>query len=161
MLGKATKQFYSRVSNKRAAQIINFLKNSNLHGLITCCTFINFRKFSNQHGFYISVFWKIPTCTVLLHPAHLLILRNFPTCMIITSCTFIRYPRVIRDKYKSSYDNPHVQMRPFYSDLVQNDVFRCLWADNWNYGHFTSKYLHIRTFQMLYQKSRKKISYYR
>ena len=32
---------YSRISNKRAAQIINFLKISNLHVLITSCTFIN------------------------------------------------------------------------------------------------------------------------
>ena len=30
---------YSRVSNKRAACFINFSKNSNLHGLITSCTF--------------------------------------------------------------------------------------------------------------------------
>ena len=33
---------YSRVPNKRAAQINNFLKISNLHGLITSCRFINF-----------------------------------------------------------------------------------------------------------------------
>ena len=31
---------------------------------------------------------------VLLHPARLLIFGNFQACMIITSCTFIRYSRV-------------------------------------------------------------------
>ena len=30
---------YSSLPNKRAAHFINFLKNSNLHGLITSCTF--------------------------------------------------------------------------------------------------------------------------
>ena len=74
--------------------LINFLKNSNLHGLITSCTFIKFWKFSSLHDFYVSNFLKIPTCTALLHPARLLILGNFPACTIITSCTFIRYSRV-------------------------------------------------------------------
>ena len=40
---------YSSLSNKRAAHLINFLKNSSLHALITTCTFINFEKFSNLH----------------------------------------------------------------------------------------------------------------
>ena len=40
---------YSSLSNKRAAHLINFLKNSYLHALITTCTFINFEKFSSLH----------------------------------------------------------------------------------------------------------------
>ena len=70
--------------------LINFLKFSNLHGLITSCMLINFWKFSSQFDFFTIDFWKIPTCMALLHPARLLILGNFPACMIITSCTFIR-----------------------------------------------------------------------
>ena len=57
--------------------LINFLKFSNLHGLITSCTFINFWKFSDQLDFFTNDFWKIPTCMALLHPARLLILGNF------------------------------------------------------------------------------------
>ena len=70
--------------------LLKFLKNSNLHGLITSCTFIKFWKFSSLHDFYISNFLKNPTCTALLNPARLLILGNFPACMFITSCTIIR-----------------------------------------------------------------------
>ena len=71
-----------------------FLKNSNLHTLITSCTFINFSIFFHFLWFFTNEFWKIPTCTALLPPARLLILEKFPACMIITSCTFIRYSRV-------------------------------------------------------------------
>ena len=62
--------------------LINFLKLSNLHGLITSCMFINFWKFSSQLDFFTIDFWKIPTCMVLLHPARLLIFGNFPANLI-------------------------------------------------------------------------------
>ena len=35
----------------------------------------------------------------LLPPANLLILEKFLACMIITSCTFIRYSRVLKNKH--------------------------------------------------------------
>ena len=81
---------YSSLSNKRAAQLINFLKNSSLHSLIPSCTFINFWKFSRKFVFHSTNFLKIPTCTALFHPARLLILKNFPACTFIPSCTIIR-----------------------------------------------------------------------
>ena len=81
---------YSSLSNKHAARLIIFLKKSNLHGLITSCTFINFWNFSSLHVFFTIDSWKIPTCTALLHPARLLISGNFPACTFITSCTIIR-----------------------------------------------------------------------
>ena len=81
---------YSSLSNKRAAQLINFLKKSSLHTLIPSCTFINFRIFLGKNDFHSSKFWKIPTCTALFHPARLLILGFFPSYTFIPSCTIIR-----------------------------------------------------------------------
>ena len=111
---------YSRVSNKRAAQIINYLKNSNLHGLITSCMFINIWSFSSLQDFFTIGFWKISACTALLHPARLLILGNFPSCTVITSCTFIRYSRV------------HTLMK----------VPRVMWSQTWPVMLMTAQCMH-------------------
>ena len=62
---------YSGLSNKRAAQFINILKNSNLQGLIPSSTFIDFEKFARNLVFHSTILLKIPTCTALFHPAYL------------------------------------------------------------------------------------------
>ena len=64
----------SRVSNKHAAQLINFLKIFHLQGLITFCMFINFWNSSIFHDSFTTHFW-VPNrqsdpndCTGLQNP---------------------------------------------------------------------------------------------
>ena len=81
---------YSSLPNNRAANLINFLENSILHGLIPSCTFINFGKFQAKTFIFTNKKWKIPTCTALFQPARLLIFGILPACTFIPSCTIIR-----------------------------------------------------------------------
>ena len=85
---------YSSLPNNRAANLINFLENSILHGLIPSCTFINFGKFQAKTFIFTNKKWKIPTCTALFQPARLLIFGILPACTFIPSCTIIRETRV-------------------------------------------------------------------
>ena len=86
--------FYFKVPNNSAANLILFLENSILHGLIPSCTFINFGKFQAKTFIFTNKKWKIPTCTALFQPARLLIFGILPACTFIPSCTIIRYTKV-------------------------------------------------------------------
>ena len=82
-------QNYSSLSNKSAAQFINFLENSNLHTLIPSCTFINFRNVWLKTYIFSNEKRKSPTCMPLFHPVCLLIFENLPSCTFIPSYMII------------------------------------------------------------------------
>ena len=64
---------YFNLPNNHAANLINFLENSNLHTLIPTCTFINFWKLLAKTFIFTNEKWNIPTCMPLFQPALLLI----------------------------------------------------------------------------------------
>ena len=80
---------------------------SYLHKLIRTYTFIDFEDFSYLHVILYYMFIshvyffarKNPSCTSLLGPTRLLILRIFPTYTFIQACTSIWQPRVCMPLY--------------------------------------------------------------